>query len=387
MFLQYAWFNNLVTLRAVLAAPQLVERAVGLRRQHLYEMTNGLRGVPECVIRDIEAAFDLPCGSLDTPQPLVIGRAESQRSAERAAWMSELLKRRSCLELSTALGIGFRTCSSLAARGQYVSPVIPRMMAELTGEELPARLAELAPGAHPLLVAFCRTPKPLSERSPRRSPSRWKRVLCSAEAQAICERGDVEAAKELFFAHDLDARSPAQVAFLQQTRLRSAAHLAGHRVARMQLELWIEELGREQRQRWERERLGLERYHAIRNIAFAQRPDRCVSHPMPATGSNALLTGSMRQGWWLDLGADGMLALTEAQRATLSQVEIGTGPRSYPNGVGVAQVGFGAEPPEWLLLVSNCAGDIQQARISPERLAEVIRQSAEFGPPRLPQAA
>lgn len=387
MYLQFAWFNNLVTLRAVLAAPQLVERAVGLRRQHLYEMTNGLRSVPECLIRDIEAAFDLPCGHLDAPQALVIGKAETQRSLERAAWMSELLKRRSCLELSAALGIGFRTCSALAARGQYVSPVIPRMLAELTGVELPSRLGELADDAGPLLVAFCRTPRPLSERSPRRSPSRWKRILHGAEAQAICGRGDIAAAKQLFLANDLDARSPAQVAFLQQTRLRSAAHHASHREARMQLDLWIEELARDQQHRWERERIGLERYHAIRNVAFAQRPDRCVCHPLPAGSGRALLTGSMRQGWWLDLGTDGMLALTEAQRATLAQVDPAAGPRSYPNGVGVAQVAFGGSPAQLLLLVSNCAGEIQQARISPERLAEAIRLSAEYGPPRLPAAA
>ncbi len=95
MNLQYAWFNNLVVLRAALAAPQLIERAIGVRRQHLYEMTNGLRSIPECVVRDIESAFDLPAGAMDTPRPLVIGRAETQRSLARAAWMSGLLKQRS----------------------------------------------------------------------------------------------------------------------------------------------------------------------------------------------------------------------------------------------------------------------------------------------------
>jgi hypothetical protein len=369
----HSWFQSLSHLKAVLAAPQLIERAVGLRRQHLTEMLSGHRPIAEWQIRDIEMAYALPAGLLDEEQPLVLCREEVRRSQLRRRWLRALFQRIPSTRIAPQLGLGFRTCCNLAYQGLYVSAVIPKMLAESTGEALPPELAEPAPDAARLIHAFSGAARPRVRERPRRREVRWRELVESPVARQLALRGELEEAKRWFERVGLDPGSREQTAFLYETRRNARLELVGRRHGRDPLRAWLDDCAARQYAREQARRLRLERYFAIRTVVAAQRPEQIVDAELPAQPAPWSLCGSSRKGWWLDLGAEGVIGLTEEQRLTLAAVRSDGGSRSYPHGVGVVQ---GEAEGQWLLLSSNHAGAVQEARLTAEQLADAATLAA-----------
>lgn len=370
---RHSWFQSLSHLKAVLAAPQLIERAVGLRRQHLTEMLSGHRPIAEWQVRDLETVYGLPAGLLDEEQPLILCREEARRSQLRRRWLRALFERIPSTRIAPQLGLGFRTCCNLAYQGLYVSAVIPRMLADAVGAALPVELAEPAPDAGRLIRAFSGAPHPHERERPRRREVRWRDLVEGPAARQIVQRGDLEAAKRWFELMDLDPVSKEQAAFLFETRRHSHLGLVGRRHGRDPLRAWLDDLAARQYARDEARRRRLERYFAIRTVVAAQRPEQIVDAELHPSSMPWSLTGSVRKGWWLDLGAEGVIGLTEEQRVTLAGVRFDGDSRSYPHGVGVVQ---GDGDAQLLLLSSNHAGAVQEARLEVSQLADVVALAA-----------
>ncbi len=366
---RHSWFQSLSHLKAVLAAPQLIERAVGLRRQHLTEMLSGHRPIADWQVRDLEVVYGLPAGLLDHEQPLILCREEVRRSQLRRRWLRALFARIPSTRIAPQLGIGFRTCCNLAYQGLYVSAVIPRLLADAVGEALPADLAEPAPDAGRLIRAFSGAPRPRERERPRRREVRWRELVEGPVARQLVQRGDLEAAKRWFERMDLDPGAREQTAFLFETRRHARLVVVGRRHGRDPLRAWLDELAQRQYARDQARRQRLERYFAIRTVVAAQRPEQIVDAELPPIVAPWSLTGSARRGWWLDLGAEGVIGLTEEQRVTLSGVRFDGRSRSYPHGVGVVQ---GEAEGQLILLSSNHAGAVQEARLDVGQLADVV---------------
>lgn len=367
---RHSWFQSLSHLKAVLAAPQLIERAVGLRRQHLTEMLSGHRPIAERQIRDLESVYALPAGLLDHEQPLILCREETRRSQLRRRWLRTLFARIPSTRIAPRLGLGFRTCCNLAYQGLYVSPVIPRLLADATGEALPPELAEPAPDAGRLIHAFSAAPRPLARERPRPREVRWRDLVDGPTARQLVQRGDLEAAKRWFEAMELDPASREQTAFLFETRRHARLDVVGRRHGRDPLRAWLDDCAARQYARQQARRLRLERYFAIRTVVAAQRPEQIVDAELPPHSSLWSLTGSVRKGWWLDLGPEGVIGLTEEQRVTLATLHFDGRARSYPHGVGLVQ---GETDGQLILLSANHAGTVQEARLDSGQLADLAR--------------